>query len=179
MYRLSLLIPILLFSAMMFGQVNENGGYVTYGGPREYVSPFAPLVVTPSVSLEHFSPSPAGASNATGQNVAGATNSTLSLPSSSGAQFAQPIWYLPVAPVVERESAPEGATIRQSRNDFGAAQFENSIGLAQLLAQEHYQKSKLVQTARVYTNQDVEQVRDRIVQDEGTVKVGGKVEHLQ
>jgi hypothetical protein len=56
--------------------------------------PFVPLVTTPEISLEQFSPNPVGASNATTGLIAGATNSTLSqIQGSTSSVYTVPVWY--------------------------------------------------------------------------------------
>jgi hypothetical protein len=69
-------LAVTISSAVAFGQVGARGvpGYCASG-----CGPYIPLITTPSVSFETVSPSPAGATNATGGLHAGARNSTLSL----------------------------------------------------------------------------------------------------
>jgi hypothetical protein len=65
----------------------DGGGY--YGG-GEYI----PLLTTPQVTLETFSPNPVGASNATTGLIAGATNGTLSeIVGSTNSVYTAPVWY--------------------------------------------------------------------------------------
>ena len=57
-------------------------------------APFVPLLTTPEISLEQFSPNPVGASNATTGLIAGATNSTLSqIQGSTSSVYTVPVWY--------------------------------------------------------------------------------------
>jgi hypothetical protein len=59
------------------------------------------MVTTPQVSLQQFSPSPAGATNATTGLVAGATNSTLSqLQGSTSSVYTVGLWYQGGAPLM-------------------------------------------------------------------------------
>src|SRR5437660_4175289 len=56
--------------------------------------PFVPLLTTPEISLEQFSPNPVGASNATTGLIAGATNATLSqIQGSTSSVYTVPVWY--------------------------------------------------------------------------------------
>jgi len=56
--------------------------------------PYIPLISTPNVGFETVSPSPAGASNATGGLHAGARNSTLSIVDGNpDAVHTQVVWY--------------------------------------------------------------------------------------
>jgi hypothetical protein len=65
----------------------DGGGY--YGG-GEYI----PLLTTPQMSLQTFSPNPVGASNATTGLIAGATNGTLSqVEGSTSSVYTVPVWY--------------------------------------------------------------------------------------
>lgn len=80
-----------IFSALAFGQAGGRGvpGYCPYG-----CGPYIPLVTTPSVAFETVSPSPVGASNATGGLQAGARNATLSLPErNTDAVHTEAFWY--------------------------------------------------------------------------------------
>src|ERR1700724_1803442 len=66
--------------------------------------PFVPLVTTPEISLEQFSPNPVGASNATTGLIAGATNSTLSqVQGSTSSVYTVPVWYQGGAPLITPE----------------------------------------------------------------------------
>jgi hypothetical protein len=71
--------PYLILTAVVFLAVAALGQQPV---PRPYgdcfygCGPFIPMVTTPEVSLQQFSPNPVGASNATTGLIAGATNST-------------------------------------------------------------------------------------------------------
>jgi hypothetical protein len=63
--------------------------------------PFVPLLTTPEISLEQFSPNPVGASNATTGLIAGATNATLSqIQGSTSSVYTVPVWYQGGAPLI-------------------------------------------------------------------------------
>jgi len=84
-------LAVTISSAMAFGQAGARGvpGYCAYN-----CGPYVPLISTPSVSFETVSPSPVGASNATGGLHAGARNSTLSLiDGNPDAVHTQVVWY--------------------------------------------------------------------------------------
>ncbi len=177
--RSFLLLPLLLISAFAFGQVTAQAGYVTYGVPGQYAGPFIPLVVTPSVSLQQSAISPVGASNATAGNVAGATNATLSLPSPvSGATVPQAVWYGQVIPEFQAPGNQSAESESVSRRDFGAAEFQNGVGVATLIS-EGYGGRASIKTSKVYTNQDAEQAAQQTDQNVGTVKFNGKVQRIQ
>ena len=69
-------LAVTISSAVAFGQAGARGvpGYCAYS-----CGPYVPLISTPSISFETVSPSPVGASNATGGMHAGARNSTLEM----------------------------------------------------------------------------------------------------
>jgi hypothetical protein len=173
---------VLLLSGLAAAQVTVMGGTASNWVPAYgvYAAPFVPLVVTPSVTLATVSPSAVGASNATWGNVAGATNSTLSMVPQTQAvtytqaiwspPYTQPTWFGPVAPETP-ESEPESRLMHRARAfDVGIASWQSSEGAARLMASSpHAGKA-----ARTYTNQDVEQEN----QKNGTVKYDGKTEHI-
>ena len=86
------LMAVVLLAVAAFGQqpIPRPGyGACVYG-----CGPFVPLLTTPEVSLEQFSPNPVGASNATTGLIAGATNSTLSqIQGSTSSVYTVPVWY--------------------------------------------------------------------------------------
>src|SRR6202011_5210823 len=91
MRSVSLAVLVLVFSALAVGQsgVRNVPGYCSYG-----CGPYIPLVTTPIVSLQTVSPSPAGATNATGGLLAGARNSPLSMVNgNTSAVYTEPVWY--------------------------------------------------------------------------------------
>lgn len=186
----------LVFTQGMAGQVMVQSGTAIYGVPGNYALPFAPLVSTPSVSLQS-APLQVGASNATGENVAGATNSTLSLPAAeNGGGYA--FSYEGSSP--ETEGSIETAQSLPSKLNLGAAEFEGNQSVAMLMAQAHTSKAagsnarlytnqdveqaggnaeQAHGASRQYTNQDAEQAAERVNQNAGTVKLNGKVEQVQ
>ena len=87
------LIPtaVVLMAVAAFGQQPFRPGY----GPCVYgCGPSIPLLTTPEMSLQQFSPNPVGASNATTGLIAGATNSTLSqIQGSTSSVYTVPVWY--------------------------------------------------------------------------------------
>ena len=86
-----LMAAVLLAVAAFAQQPVPHPGYSScfYG-----CGPFVPLVTTPEISLEQFSPNPVGASNATTGLIAGATNSTLSqVQGSTSSVYTVPVWY--------------------------------------------------------------------------------------
>ena len=136
-------------------------------------------MVTPAVSLGTYSPSPAGASNATGGLVAGASNSTLdNVVYAPRTVFSVTHWYGPDA---EELGAAEPETITEHGMhhermhherpfDAGIAAFQSSEGLATLAGLS----KPGGKASRTITNQDVDQLN----QNNGTVKYRGKTEKL-
>ena len=174
---------ILLLSGLAAAQATVMGGTASNWVPAYgvYAAPFVPLVTTPSVTLTTVSPSPAGASNATFGNVAGATNATLSMVSEPqpatytqaiwSPTYTQPTWFGPAAAETPAESASEGRPPHRARAfDVGVASWQSSESASHLMASSTGAKK----AARTYTNQDVEQEN----QKNGTVKYGGKTEHI-
>jgi hypothetical protein len=162
---------LLLLSGLAAGQVIVISGSANHWTPPGmYAAPSVPLVTTPSIALGTVFPS-VGASNGTAENIAGATNATLSIDTAGpSAAFAQPRWYGTAAmPEVEVEAASE---VRGSGEgfEFGAAVFQSSYGAAQLAAKAGPREH----AARVYTNQDVEAVNHT----NGLVKYRDKTEHV-
>jgi hypothetical protein len=145
-------------------------GYSVYQTPGAYAAPFVPLVTTPSVSIETGLPTQIGASNATAGNVAGATNSTISIvaPNMSAAPGVQSTPEL--APRSQSEPGTQNAAVSTSGFEFGAASFEGSIGASQLFASRQQQRP-----ARTITNDDIA----RLNQQNGTVQFRGKTEKIE
>ncbi len=189
MRTLITLCAILLLSAFAFGQ-NVNRGYVGYWGCQYGCAPFVPLVSTPMVSLQTVSPSPVGASNATGGLNAGARNSTLdTLPVSSDAVYTQPVWYSGVNTVPTPNVAPQGMlpfhhTMAEHMEHMARMEHheaaEGAVYIAgpveNVSAMESATSAKSARKAsRTYTNQDI----DRINQQTGTVKYDSKTQKIQ
>ncbi len=83
-------IVVLAFSTLALGQAGARGvpGFCSNCGP------YVPLISTPNLGFETISPSPVGASNATGGLHAGARNSTLQvIDSNPDAVHTQVVWY--------------------------------------------------------------------------------------
>jgi hypothetical protein len=178
MRSLTILCLVLLISAFAVGQA-VVGGHATSGPVYGfYAGPFVPRIVTPSVSLSTVSPNPVGATNATYGNVAGATNSTLSIvsPPPVGV-FTQPVFYdesTEAAPMayMQNPSAPAYSHEGMARYlDYGVATFDSEISAAQLMAP----KGSWKKASRTYTNADL----DRLNQSTGTVKYDGKTEQIK
>jgi hypothetical protein len=175
---------ILLLSGLSAAQATIIGGTASNWAPAYgvYAAPFVPLVTTPSVTLATVSPSPAGASNATFGNVAGATNATLSIvpQPTAGAYtqavwspaYTQPTWYGPSeTEETPRESMPEGRHGQKAHAfDVGVASWQSSESVTHLMASSTGARK----ASRTFTNQDVDQVN----QKNGTVTYGGKTEHI-
>src|SRR5437016_11960802 len=113
---------------------NWAPGYSIYQTPGAYAAPFVPLVTTPSVSIETGLPMQIGASNATAGNVAGATNATISIvaPNMSASPGVQST--PEVGPRPESEPSSQSVGVSTSGFELGAADFEDSVGAAHLLA---------------------------------------------
>jgi hypothetical protein len=186
MRLLTVLCSILLLSAVAVGQAPVRGiaSYCPYG-----CGPYIPLVTTPMVSLDTASTAPAGARNATGGLVAGATNSTLSMTNASpDAVYTQPVWYsggttpvigkavhLPLAIVPAVHVRPEVERVRHEGERHPAwlyfAPSEETASASEARASAKGAKK----AARTYTNQDVE----RQNQKNGEFKYDGKAGKIQ
>lgn len=140
--------------------------------PGTYAQPFAPRLVTPSASPEALvTPSltldtPPLAVGASAEALSG-----TGLP----VYVNQPIWYAPGVrfntPVEEppASAAPITAAVSGNGIELGAAMFQGSYGVAQLVGTTARLKAK-----RVYTNQDVASVND----SNGLIKFRGRQEHV-
>ncbi len=165
---------VLLLSGLATAQVIIGGTAGNWApGYGVYAAPFVPLVTTPSVTLATVSPSGAGASNATFGNVAGASNSTLSIVSQPPVGvYTQPVWYGPSATAeTPAESISEARHGQRAHGfDVGIASWQSNQSAAHLMASSTGARK----ASRSYSNQDVDQVN----QKNGTVKYRGKTEHL-
>jgi len=97
-----ILTAVVLMAVVALGQQPFRPGY----GPCDVYGcgPFIPLLTTPEVSLQQFSPNPVGASNATTGLIAGATNSTLSqVEGSTSSVYTVAVWYQGGAPLITPE----------------------------------------------------------------------------
>jgi hypothetical protein len=178
MRQLSVLCLLFLLSGLAAAQATIIGGTASNWVPAYgvYAAPYVPMVTTPSLTLSTVSPSAVGASNATWGNVAGATNATLSdefVADPPVGVFTQPTWYGPSAAVEFGE--PMHGHMRGQKKERGEATFiagpsEGNWSVAQLMVGS----APAAKASRTYTNQDV----DRMNQSTGTVKYGGKTEHI-
>ncbi|MGO8797229.1 MAG: hypothetical protein ACLQLC_20615 [Candidatus Sulfotelmatobacter sp.] len=179
---------ILLFSALSFGQGADRGipGYCPYG-----CGPFIPMLNTPMMSLTTVSPNPAGARNATGGLIAGATNSTLSeVNGDIDAVYTEPVWDsgggLPlISPAVnspvggmhmlrrQHPEQPRGPVLEASaeRESFHfVATQENVQSLEKASAATGARPAQ-----RNYSNEDIQKLNEK----NGTVHYDSKTEKIQ
>jgi hypothetical protein len=186
MRTITVICTVLLVSALAFGQNAFRGipGYCPYG-----CGPYVPLITTPMLSFETVSPNPAGATNATGGLIAGATNSTVSEVSGNlDAVYTMPVWYAGggtplISPAVNaplgsmrmwsferRERAPRKAEAeREAWTYFSLAEQTASPVQAALGARGPRP------AVRTYTNADVQ----RQNQQNGLVKYDNKTERIR
>jgi hypothetical protein len=183
MRKLLVVCATLLLASAAFSQVMVLSGYATNQGWGGYYpsAPFVPLVTTPSVSLNALAPSAPGASNATAGMTAGATNATLSIiqPSVSPV-YTVPVWSgydissqgAPVAAAGVEQAAPVHIAAQPQSGarhiELGVSSMESDLAPYAKVQRQHEHAT------RVFTNSDI----DRINQQNGTVKYGGKVEHI-
>lgn len=186
MRTVTVICTILLLSAMGLGQNVVRGwaGYCPYG-----CGPYIPLITTPMLSLETVSPNGAGATNATGGLIAGATNSTLSEVSGNlDAVYTVPVWYSGggtplISPAV---NAPVGSMRmgwmerreRAQRREGAAREpwiyFTSTAQTASPVQATHIAKGP-GPAVRTFTNADVQ----RQNQLNGLVKYDNKTEKIQ
>jgi len=180
MRLLNIFCTLVMLSSFAAAQATVIGGYASNWPPNYgvYATPFVPLVTTPSVSLDSYSPLPAGASNATQGLVAGASNSTFdNVVSGPGAAFAVTHWYGPAvegpgAAAIEKQPEPEHSRVyRDQPFETGVAFFQSSEGVATLAGLS----KPAAKASRTVTNDDI----DRMNQNTGTVKYESKTEKLQ
>ena len=179
MRQVLVVVAVLLVASIAFGQATVVGGWGTNLGWAGYypAPPFIPVITTPSLTLQSFSPSPVGASNATFGLNAGATNSTLSIitPATSSS-YTVPVWYGngPVLSATVPEAFVHKGKAEREKPAFmqtGVARFAMGPGTAESVAQA---KANRKPATHSYTNQDI----DRINQTNGLVKWDGKTEHI-
>jgi hypothetical protein len=184
MRQVTIFCVAIILPALAAAQVIVSSGYVIDSPPPgAYAQPFVPRLSTPSMSFQDASPSPAGASNATAGNVAGATNATLSVfPAGPVVQHPPTLSLEPTSSSIEfQEKAelnargewePETTFSAESRPmQLGVASFQDSYGVAQLAANSRARQ----QAKRLYTNLDV----DRMNQMTGMVKYRDKTERVE
>src|SRR5438876_8303318 len=184
MRRLLIAFSLLALCGLASAQVTVISGYASnwapgysiYQTPGAYAAPFVPLVTTPSVSIETGMPTQIGASNATTGNVAGATNSTISLVAPNIVapnMSASPVVRAAPGTELGQQNGAGTQSVTPPTNDrleLGAASFQASRGAAQLIASRQQQKP-----ARTITNDDI----DRLNQQNGTVQFKGKTEKIE
>jgi hypothetical protein len=154
--------------------------------------PYVPLVTTPMISLQQYSPNPIGASNATTGLVAGATNGTVSqISGSTDSVYSVPVWYRGGAPLtapgvnlfpepIAREGhrhmmlAEHGEHHPQEEARAEWMYFSGSEYTANAESAAAVAKGGK-KASRSYTNADVE----RQNQNNGNVKYDSKTEKLQ
>ena len=190
------LCVMVLLSVVAFGQQPVPPIHIPYHGAYygAYWGPFVPLVTTPMISLQTYSPNPVGATNATTGLVAGATNSTLSqISGDTSSVYTVPVWYqgggAPViAPAVELEPQPLSREMHRfpsehAMAEHGAREREKERANWNFIAGPEYTSSATAasgaaktgkKAAHSYTNHDVERQND----NNGTVKYNGKSEKM-
>jgi hypothetical protein len=190
------LTAVVLLAVAAFGQ---QPSYPAYAACLYGCAPYVPLVTTPEVSLEQFSPNPVGASNATTGLIAGATNSTLSeLEGSTSSTYTVPVWYqgggapimTPQVHLSPERLGREGHVMREMhemmreehmREEHGM-HAETRAGWTYFTGREHTANAAQAageargsrKAGHVYTNDDVTRQNDT----NGTVKHGGKTEKM-
>lgn len=177
-----LLCSVLVVSLAAFAQHPVPPRIYGYG-----YGPFVPLMTTPMVSLDQYSPNPVGASNATTGLIAGATNATLSEPVvDTSSVYTVPVWYQggdaprttsAVHLFPEPISHPtrmmamdhgHGAEARTGWIFFSGTEHTSNAASASMAAKSGKKAS------RTYTNDDVQ----RQNQNNGQVKYDGKTEKM-
>jgi hypothetical protein len=135
------------------GQVTVISGYVSnrVSVPDITARVGLPLVKTPSVTLDA---DPFSSGNAT---------------------FATLTWYGSGAAPQAAEQPAEAQAQPGNLVNLGVATFQNSEGVARLIAKEQVTHRA---AGRVYTNQDVAQLARQLNQSTGLVKYMGKTEYL-
>jgi hypothetical protein len=184
MQRFPVLCAALLVSSLALAQVPE---YYRTG-------PYVPLITTPSISLQTFSPAPVGARNATAGLMAGARNSTLSMnDGNTSSVYTEAVWYsgggapLISSPAVSLEVRPvhhpemHGGMRMESRDHeraeagprnwtyFAAVNETSSPVEASTMAKSGRKATRTI------TNDDI----DKENQKTGVVKYGGKTEEIK
>jgi hypothetical protein len=190
MRLLTAVCAILLFSGLAFGQAVAPHGYVGYC--YYGCAPYIPLITTPMLSLQTVSPSPVGATNATGGLVVGATNSTLSqVESSPSSVYTQPVWYsggsapsvTPAVHLLPTSILRHEPMERMEHREHMRHEQEKQVAWVYFSGAEHtasaVEASAQAKTgkhaSKTYTNDDVA----RQNQMNGNVKYDGKTEKIQ
>jgi len=189
MRKVLVVCAMVIFAGAAFAQVQVHSGWGSTAGWGSYYppTPFIPMVSTPGVSFQTYSPSSVGASNATEGLVSGARNSTLSMsyPSTLNA-YTVPVWTNEntgpsLGAIVERHLIHESMGHEPMMHEhmahgeqmvsFGSAHMGMGHGVAERVKMTQANRPA---AKRTYTNQDIE----RIQQQKGTVKFNGKTETI-
>lgn len=180
---------ILLFSVLSLGQSSNNDrgipGYCPYG-----CGPFIPMLTTPTMSFTTVSPNPAGATNATGGLIAGATNSTLSqVNGNPDAVYTEPVWDsgggLPLVSPAVNSPVGEMSMLRKRRPEKKAAAVSKAAADRESFhfapTQQNVQSLETASAAtgvkpaqRNYSNDDIQKLNEK----NGTVHYDGKTEKI-
>ena len=171
MRKVAMALVVLMVPALALGQAGARGiaGYCPYN-----CGPYVPLVTTPNVGFETVSPSPVGASNATGGLHAGARNSTLSIiDGNPDAVHTQVVWYSGGgSPLVSPAVRLPNPQPMMGTHDEHMMHMEHEHGEEARQSWTYYaghaEKASVLKAAaeaktaphaaRTYTNQDVERV---------------------
>ncbi len=184
--------PFLILSAVVLMTVAAFGQQPF---PHPFYGPYVPLITTPEISLQQFSPNPVGASNATTGLIAGATNATLSqVQGSTSSVYTEAVWYQggdapltsPQIHLWPESIGREGHVMHEMREDHAreehAAHQEARASWTYFSGREQTadpaEASSTAKSSRkaghVYTNDDVTRQNDK----NGSVKYDGKTEKM-
>jgi hypothetical protein len=160
--------------------------------PHPIYGPYVPLLTTPEISFQTYSPNPVGATNATTGLIAGATNSTLSqIQGSTSSEYSVPVWYqggdAPMtSPQVRLWPEPIGRERHAMHEDHmreeRGGREEARAGWTYFTGREHTEDAVgaastakgIKKAGHVYTNDDVTRQNDK----NGIVKYDGKTEKM-
>lgn len=193
------LCAVILIAGAALAQQPVPRPYGSYGPCFYGCAPFVPLLTTPMISLQQYSPNPVGASNATTGLIAGATNSTLSQEQgSTSSTYTVAVWYQDGAPLVgpgvnllPEEIGRNGHVMRHpmmsepmmAEHEMREhAAREEARGWLYFTGSEHTADAASASSAakgarkagHVYTNDDVTRQNDK----NGAVKYDGKTEKM-
>jgi hypothetical protein len=173
----SLCAMLLCSCGVAVGQATMIGGTASNWAPAYgvYLAPFVPLVTTPEVTLSTVSPAAVGASNSSFGLVAGATNATLSsefIGEPPVGVYTSLNWYGPTAQPEVGLAGPRAYERKGKEQpfDFIAGMRESRESVARLMGEARPARK----ASHSYSNQDI----DRMNETNGTVKYGGKTEHI-
>ena len=185
------LCSVMLIAVAAFSQVPHPSG--PYGPCLYGCAPFVPMISTPMISLQQYSPNPVGASNATTGLTAGATNSTLSqVQGSTSSTYTVPVWYQGGAPLVgpgvNLYPEPRGREAHAMHHPMGDGAMrehgarEEEHAWVYFTGYEHTSDAASAGAAakagrkatHVYTNDDITRQNDK----NGAVKYDGKTEKM-